>query len=94
VAPPRLSPGARVALSIRPHQVRLGPPGDAGDAMNAFRGTVRRAAFLGDAIDYEVGIAGSNLVLRAAAAPNPRFELGAAVGVTIDPAACVPLGEE
>src|SRR5690349_4157301 len=93
-APPRLEPGARVALSIRPHQVRLGPPGDAGGAGNVFRGTVRRAAFLGDAIDYEVAIAESSVVLRAAAAPSPRFELGAAVGVTIDPGACVPLGED
>jgi iron(III) transport system ATP-binding protein len=86
-----LEPGKRVALSIRPHQVRLGVA--VTDGVNAFRGTVRRAAFLGDSVDYEIGVAGSDLILRAAAAPTPRFEVGAAVGFHIDPAACVPLGE-
>ena len=93
IAPAELQPGVGVAVSIRPHQVRLGVPGDAADGANAFRGTIRRAAFLGDAVDYEIGVAGSDLVLRAAAAPTPRFEVGAAVGVRIDPAACVPLAE-
>ena len=93
VTPGELEPGARVALSIRPHQVRLGAPGAAGEGTNALRGIVRRAAFLGDTIDYEVAIAGSDVLLRAAAAPTPRFEVGAAVGLRIDPGACVPLAE-
>ena len=93
VASGELEPGARVVLSIRPHQLRLGAPGDATDATNALRGTVRRTAFLGDTVDYEIAIAGSDLVLRAAAAPTPRFEIGAAVGVRIDPAGCVPLAD-
>ena len=88
-----LAPGSRVALSIRPHQVRLGAPGDSADGANAFRGSVRRVAFLGDSVDYEIALADSDLVLRAAAAPTPRFEVGAAVGLTIAPAACVPLAE-
>ena len=82
-----------MALSIRPHQIRLGVPAVAGDGANAFRGIVRRAAFLGDSVDYEVAVADSDLVLRAAAAPTPRFEVGAAVGLRIDPEACVPLAE-
>jgi len=89
VAPAELVPGARVAVSIRPHQVSLDTAAAGG--INALRGTVRRAAFLGDTVDYEIAIAGSDLLLRAAAAPIPRFEVGAAVGVRIDPAACVPL---
>jgi iron(III) transport system ATP-binding protein len=89
VAPAELAPGARVAVSIRPHQVSLDTAAAGG--INALRGTVRRAAFLGDTVDYEIAIAGSDLLLRAAAAPTPRFEVGAAVGVRIDPAACVPL---
>src|SRR5439155_3553707 len=93
VAPGELERGARVVLSIRPHQVKLSTPGDAADATNALRGTVRRTAFLGDTVDYEVAIAGSDLVLRATAAPTPRFEVGAAVGLRIDPGACVPLAE-
>jgi len=93
VATADLEPGARVALSIRPHQLRLGEPGAAAGGANAFRGTVRRAAFLGDSVDYEVAVADSDLVLRAAAAPTPRFEVGAAVGLRIEPEACVPLVE-
>src|SRR5215475_3373545 len=92
VAPAALQPGTRVTLSIRPHQVRLAAPAEGGDGANTFRGTVRRAAFLGDTVDYEVAIVGSDVVIRAAAAPTPRFEVGAAVSLRIDPAACVPLG--
>jgi ABC-type Fe3+/spermidine/putrescine transport system ATPase subunit len=94
IAPGALQPGTRVALSVRPHQVRLAVPADGADGANTFRGTVRRAAFLGDTIDYEVGIAGSDVVIRAAAPPTPRFEVGTAVMLRIDPAACVPLGED
>ena len=93
VATADLEPGARVALSIRPHQLRLGEPGAAAGGANAFRGTVRRAAFLGDSVDYEIAVADSDLVLRAAAAPTPRFEVGAAVSLRIEPEACVPLAE-
>jgi iron(III) transport system ATP-binding protein len=89
VAPAALVPGAPVTLSVRPHQVRLGAFGV--DGASGFRGTVRRAAFLGDSVDYEVAVAGSDVVLRASAAPAPRFEVGAAVGVSIDPGACVVL---
>jgi len=94
VAAADLVPGSRVVLSIRPHQVRLGGPGDDADGANAFRGSVRRVAFLGDSVDYEIALADSDLVLRAAAAPTPRFEVGAAVRLTIEPAACVPLAED
>jgi iron(III) transport system ATP-binding protein len=91
VAPAGLSPGARVAVSIRPHQVSLDAAGAASGGVNTLRGTVRRAAFLGDTVDYEIAVAGSDVLLRAAAAPTPRLPVGAAVGVRIDPAACVPL---
>ena len=93
VAPGGLQPGTRVALSIRPHQVQLSAPVEGAEGANTFRGTVRRAAFLGDTIDYEIAIAGSDLVLRAAAAPTPRFEVGAAVVLRVAPGACVPLGD-
>jgi iron(III) transport system ATP-binding protein len=93
IAPGAVQPGTRVALSIRPHQVQLAAPVESADSANTFRGTVRRAAFLGDTIDYEVAIAGSDLVVRAAAAPTPRFDVGAGVTLRIAPGACVPLAE-
>ena len=72
VATADLAPGSRVALSIRPHQVRLGAPDDSAEGANAFRGSVRRVAFLGDSVDYEIALADSDLVLRAAAAPHSQ----------------------
>jgi iron(III) transport system ATP-binding protein len=89
-----LEPGTRVALSIRPHQIRLGEPGGAAaDGSNALAGTVKRVAFLGDSVDYEVAVAGSDLILRVAAAPTPRLAPGTAVAIRIDPGDCVPLAE-
>jgi iron(III) transport system ATP-binding protein len=88
-----LVPGQRVALSIRPHQVCLAEPDGPGDGANVLQGTVRRAAFLGDSVDYEVAVAGGALLLRAAASPTPRLAPGAAVSVRIDPAACVRLSD-
>jgi iron(III) transport system ATP-binding protein len=89
-----LEPGTRVALSIRPHQIRLGEPGGAAaDGSNALAGTVKRVAFLGDSVDYEVAVADSDLILRVAAAPTPRLAPGTAVAIRIDPGDCVPLAE-
>ena len=47
-----------VTLSIRPHLIVLVEPPSAAPGRNVLGGTVRRASFLGDAIDYEVEIAG------------------------------------
>ena len=91
VAAAGLAPGARVTLSIRPHLVVLVAAGEAGS--NGLAGTVRRASFLGDAMEYEVEIAASDVVLRATAPPAPRLRAGEAVRVRIDPAACLPLAD-
>jgi iron(III) transport system ATP-binding protein len=92
-----LTLGARVAVSIRPHLITLIAPGaapaGAADA-NVLRGTVRRVAFLGDGVDYEVEVADSDLVLRVAAPVSPRLSPGAAVGLRVDPAACVRLADD
>src|SRR5437762_635068 len=88
-----LAPGSRVALAILPHQVRLRRPGGPPHGASALSGGVRRVAFLGDSVDYEIALADSDLVLRAAAAPTPRLPVGAAVRLTIEPAACVPPAE-
>jgi iron(III) transport system ATP-binding protein len=81
--------GTRVAVSIRPHDITLidgAPPG-----VNALRGTVQRASFLGDSVDYQVRVADSEVVLRVAAPAVSRRRPGENVGLTIDPAACIPL---
>src|SRR6266581_3035042 len=90
-----LEVGARVAVSIRPHEIALrAPAGAAAADANVLRGTVRRAAFLGDGVDYEVEVAGADLVLRVAAPASPRLRPGEAVGLGIAPAACVLLADD
>jgi len=91
-----LSPGAPAAVSIRPHDIALAPTGAApsGPLDNALRGIVKRASFLGDSVDYQVAIAGTDVVLRVVTPAVRRFGAGDAVALTIAPAACVTLGAE
>ena len=85
-----LVPGVRVAVSIRPHDIALAAPDDA-PAGNTLRGVIQRASFLGDAVDYQVRIAESDVVLRVTAPATRRLRAGEAVSLSIDPAACIPL---
>src|SRR5438034_299558 len=93
VASADLTPGARVSVSIRPHEIAFATSteGHAGD--NVVSGRVRRVSYLGDAVDYQVELADSDVVLRVAAAPVLRLRAGEAVRLTIPPSACVPLPE-
>jgi iron(III) transport system ATP-binding protein len=94
VAASGFEPGARVAVSVRPHQIELGAPPGEGPARpetNVLQGTVRRASFLGDRVDYEVQVGESDVVLRVAAPSTPRLAPGESVSLTIPAAACVPL---
>ncbi len=50
-------------------------------------------SYLGDAVDYQIELADSDVVLRVAAAPVLRLRAGEAVRLTIPPSACVPLPE-
>ena len=80
-----LTPGP-VVLSIRPHQIALGPaslapPSSAGE--NVLRATVLRASYLGDAVDYQVQLEGGDLVLRVAGPVTRRFRPGDAVALTV-----------
>ena len=84
-----LVPGKPVALSVRPHEIEL----VAADAAGAVRGTVERASFLGEAMDYQVRLTDGDLVLRVTAAAAPRRQPGAAVALRIPPGACVPLAD-
>ncbi|HEX6209875.1 MAG TPA: ABC transporter ATP-binding protein, partial [Methylomirabilota bacterium] len=84
-----LPTGVRLAVSIRPHDIAL--TDGVGPGVNALRGTVQRASFLGDGVDYQVRVADSDLVLRVAAPAASRRHAGDSVGLAIDPAACIPL---
>jgi iron(III) transport system ATP-binding protein len=89
-----LRPGSAVALSIRPHQIVLQPPGAAdGGSSNRLAGTIERTSYLGDGLDYQVRVEGSELVLRVTGPPWPRFGPGEGVALIIPVAACVPLQE-
>jgi iron(III) transport system ATP-binding protein len=95
VASASLTPGAAVAVSIRPHQIELRPRASAGTAAapgtNVLTGTVLRVSYLGDGVDYQVRINGSDIVLRVAGPAPPRVGLGESVSVSVAVSACVPL---
>jgi iron(III) transport system ATP-binding protein len=95
VASDSLVPGAHVALSIRPHTIELTSPAPAaaGDA-TVLRGTIKRASFLGETVDYQVAVADTDVVLRVAAPALTRLRPGEAVGLRIARAACVVLAED
>jgi len=89
--------GAEVTVSIRPHRIALSPdrgaaPGDGpmpGGRVNLFRGTVSRAIYFGDAMDYQVALAGADCTLRVAGDPDRRFAVGQAVTVRVETERCV-----
>src|SRR5258707_1044693 len=64
VAANLLGPRAPVVVSIRPHQITLGAPAREGGGANVLAGTVVRASHLCDAVDYQVAIDSSDVVLR------------------------------
>jgi len=83
VASADLTPGARVSVSIRPHEIAFATSteGHAGD--NVVSGRVRRVSYLGDAVDYQVEIADSDVVLRVAGPAAPRLRAGDAVWLRV-----------
>jgi ABC-type Fe3+/spermidine/putrescine transport system ATPase subunit len=97
-AGPEHPPGEAVAVSIRPHTVGVAPaaavgapPGPAPDdaRLNVFTGTVTRASYFGDAMDYQVAIAGTDCTLRASGPPESRLVIGQAVVVRIAADRCI-----
>jgi iron(III) transport system ATP-binding protein len=96
VATADLVPGSPVTVSIRPHEIGLlsGPAPSATPGANVLRGTVQRGSYLGDTVDYQVMIEGSDLVLRVVVPPALRLRPGQAVTLTIAQTASIPLQSE
>jgi iron(III) transport system ATP-binding protein len=79
-----LAVGGRVEVAIRPENVRLLPPPDAGPAAIAM---VTGHVFLGNLSEYQVTLR-SGPVLRVQTHPPQRFAIGALVAVAIDGSQC------
>jgi iron(III) transport system ATP-binding protein len=94
VAAAGLTPGAPVVVSIRPHLIALGRKADgetAAAGTNALAGTVLRASYLGDTVDYQVALEESDVVLRASGPTPARARAGDAVSVMVAAESCVLL---
>ena len=97
VMAPEHPAGTAVSVSIRPHTIALAPPAGAGPPgapagpgpLNVFPGTVTRAAYFGDAMDYQVAITGTLTTLRVAGTPELRFAVDQAVVVRVEPRSCI-----
>ena len=89
----KLTPGAPVAISIRPEDVELteeaAPEG--GD-LNLCHGIVDQKVFLGDFIDFQVKV--GDFMLLSRAHPSLRTPIGDPINVRMDPQKCVALPEE
>ncbi len=94
VAVAGLKPGGPVVVSIRPHEIDIVAPGGAAPpGLNILAGTVERVSYLGDSVDYQVRLNGSDVVLRVTAPPPARVAPGASVTLAVAPEACVLLAE-
>src|SRR5262245_33972619 len=97
VAASTLAPGAPVTISIRPHRIELsrgaGPAAAATGPRqgNQLRGRIERASYLGEVVDYEVRLDGSDLLVRAAGPAAVRLATGEVVSVHVPAEACIPL---
>jgi iron(III) transport system ATP-binding protein len=84
-----LGRGTRVAVSIRPQSITIErrdaaePPG-----LNVLQGQIVRQVYLGEARDYLVGVAGSDVSLRVMTSAKHALKQGEAVRLAIEPEAC------
>ena len=58
---------------------------------NVVAGTIQRTSYLGDAVDYQVMVNDSDVILRVSAPPPVRLRPGDPVTLAIPPESCVPL---
>ena len=86
------------AVPIRPHEIELVGDHQAGTVSargdNLVRGSVQRASYLGDAVDCQIQVEGTDVILRVAAPPGLRLRQGETVRLAVAPSACIPLAEE
>src|SRR5439155_1761086 len=76
----------------RPQEIALIVPERGAPAgANILAGMVQRTSYLWDAVDYQVRVDGSDVVLRVTVPPPARFGAGDAVTLAVAPEARVPL---
>ncbi len=88
--------GHEVALSVRPHSIRM----DAGECVpktmsaNCFTAVVEQQDYFGEFREYRVRLEGSRVPLSVITAPNIRHQIGSPVVLAIPPECCrvVPVG--
>jgi iron(III) transport system ATP-binding protein len=93
--PDGLARSGKIVLSIRPQNIRLHrapPPADGRSWWS--EATLAKRAYLGEAWDYVVALAGGGATLRVSAAPASAFEVGDKVWLEIDPALAAPIRDE
>jgi iron(III) transport system ATP-binding protein len=80
-----VAPGDPVTVAIRPESFRISdaPVG----AVNVLAGVIDDGLFVGDAIDYDVEVAG--LLVRVKGSPRDRVGLRSEVFLSVDPGDCV-----
>jgi iron(III) transport system ATP-binding protein len=92
VAADGLTPRTPAVVSIRPHQIAIGPASaSTAIGLNVLAGSVIRASYLGDTVDYQVRLDGSDVVLRVTGPAPARVRPGESVAVSVPPEACVLL---
>ena len=63
--PPWTLDGEDVLVVFRPESVRLEPAGSPVEEANVLPGTVQSGIFTGDAVEYEIDVAGRSFTVRA-----------------------------
>jgi spermidine/putrescine ABC transporter ATP-binding subunit len=83
---PHTGPGQRVLLFVRPNEIELLDPGEAGGA-NVFEARVEKATYLGDTMDYRLTL-GEGLALRVQSEAHRRHAPGASVRLRLPRVRC------
>jgi spermidine/putrescine transport system ATP-binding protein len=88
VAHDGLATGKTIEISIRPESIQLVPA----EAVDAIRGVVDQAAYLGTSVTYQVRTAGGLILTVLTPKAGPRLPVGSDVAVTWPPSEALVLG--